>query len=156
MVKENCKTVFDNHKEVGGLYFHVNTPQEVCAEILRAFAADYRVRLFYGDRDSGVCWSDMYNVMGTVRCSTGPMRIPILVHNSTSSGGPAILTSSVVRMVRTSDKKVLYTHKAFEYVNHYEVKGASVYHNGTLILNAPTPERAEKFKEFMLGHRFAW
>ena len=152
----DCKTVEEGYKQVGGLYFHCDTPQEVCAELLRAYVAGYRVRLFYGNSSSGICWNETSDVMGTVRCSTGRIKIPILVRNRSCHGGPAISTSNVIRIVRIDDKNVLYTHPAFDYVNNYAVEGSTVSMNGNVILNAPTPERAEKFKEFMLGHRFSW
>jgi len=150
------KSARENYKLVDGLYFHKDTPSQVCSELLKAYNEGYRVRLFFGSPFSGICWNEMYDIMGTVRCSTGPIKTPILVHSRASSGGPAILTHCIIRIVRISDKKVLYTHRAFDYVNNYEVRGSEVYANGQMVVNAGTPERAEKCKEFMLGHRFTW
>ena len=74
-----------------------DTPKRV-REILEArlHKFDYRVRLHYGDRITGVLWGDKET--GYIGRSTGQMRVPLILCNKRSSGGGAILDSSILRI----------------------------------------------------------
>lgn len=101
------------YKVIDGISFHVGTPDEVC-NILLQYLKHYpheRLRLFYGDNESGKDWLEMHDTMGYVRNSTGPVKIPILIHNRNSIGGGAILTDCIVKI--THDKNVLYQHPKY-------------------------------------------
>jgi hypothetical protein len=55
-----------------------------------------RLRIHYGTPTTGELWGDVET--GYVRNSVGPDKVPVLVHNNTSSGGSAILMDNIVRI----------------------------------------------------------
>ncbi|MGO9443465.1 MAG: hypothetical protein ACLPXB_01670 [Thiobacillaceae bacterium] len=42
---------------------------------------DQKLRLFFGNRETGQCWLEENDVLGFIGRSMGPMRIPILLAN---------------------------------------------------------------------------
>ena len=78
---------------------------------------EHRVRLYYGDTKTGRDWEEVYDVTGTLGRSTGPMKVPILLHNIRSMGGGAILDHCIVR-IRFANRKNggdLYRHPDFHH-----------------------------------------
>lgn len=82
-----------------GTYYHTDTPQQVIDALENARLSKARVRIFYGDRDTGRDWMEENDVTGTISRSMGPKQIPILLHNSRSIGGGGILTHCIVRIM---------------------------------------------------------
>lgn len=58
-----------------------------------------RVRIIYGDVASGRPWGDI--VIGYIGKSTGEIPVPLIIYNSRSSGGAAILTESILAITNT-------------------------------------------------------
>ncbi len=76
-------------------------------------AAD-RLIFVYGDTETGKSWSEPPNYYGStdvgrVSASTGPMTIPLAIYNSRSTGGSAIATSSIVKILTARGKREIYT-----------------------------------------------
>ena len=74
-----------------------------------------RVRLHYGDTDTGRDWMDRYDVTGRIGRSMGPVKVPLVIANCRSMGGPAILENCIVR-IRHANKKNggdLYRHPKY-------------------------------------------
>lgn len=74
-----------------------------------------RIRVHYGDIETGQDWGDLYDVAGQIGRSVGPNRIRLLLANSRAIGGGAILESCIVR-VRFANRKDggdLYRHPAY-------------------------------------------
>jgi hypothetical protein len=80
-------------------HYHEETPERVKALIERLIHSGERVRLFYGDQNTGRYWGDEYDVTGTIGRSGGTQPIPILLANSRSHGGGGILDHCIVRML---------------------------------------------------------
>lgn len=81
-------------------YFDQDTPEKVQALLEDCLhRSDQRVRLFFGDPTTGRDWMEEWQVTGTIGRSTGPMHVALLIHNSRSMGGPAILTGNIIRMM---------------------------------------------------------
>jgi len=62
-------------------------------------ASRKRVRLFYGDIVTGRDWMEENDVTGFVGCSTGTEKLCLLLPRRTSTGGSAIMLSSIVRLM---------------------------------------------------------
>lgn len=92
------------------------TPQSVKLLLEGLMGTNRRVRLFYGDKETGEYWGDEYDVTGTIGRSTGPQPIPLLINNRRSMGGSSILTDCVVRML--VDGREVYRHP--RYFSRYE------------------------------------
>lgn len=88
-----------------------DTPESVIKWLESAAKYGYRIRLFYGDTerddfeevhghkpDLGKDWGEEYDVTGEVGISTGREPIPLLIHNSRSTGGGGILFDCIVRL----------------------------------------------------------
>ena len=151
------------YKEVNGLHFDTRTPDKVC-EILsqysrmRSIGSDSRLRVWYGDTDTGRCWNEEHDVTGYVGRSTGSIKVPLLLHNSRSSGGTAILDSCIVRITArnhyTGRIDVLYTHPDFN-LPDITIEGTSVLFDGTTQANFSTEEQAHRYAAFMSGERMS-
>ena len=96
---------------INGTTYHDDTPQAVIAYLETARQRKTRIRVFYGDVQTGKSWDDYYDTMGRVGRSTGKSKIPLLIHNARSMGEGAILDHCIIRI--TIDKQVIYSHPNF-------------------------------------------
>ena len=74
-----------------------------------------RVRLYYGDVETGRDWGEFNDVAGRIGRSMGPVKILILLHNASSIGGSGILDQCIVR-IRYANRKNggnLYLHPKY-------------------------------------------
>jgi hypothetical protein len=83
-----------------------------------------RIRIHFGDPTTGKLWGD--TEIGYVRNSIGPeVKVPIIVHNTTSIGGSVINTDNIVRIefANKKDGDVIFEARplAFEVVNFESV-----------------------------------
>lgn len=99
-----------NLVEFKGIWFYEGTANGVMENIIRLTTAQKRarIRVFYGDSKTGIDWCESYDTMGYIGITNGTKKIPILVKNTSSSGGTAILTDCIVRI--TLDKQDIYRH----------------------------------------------
>ena len=68
-----------------------------------------RVHILTGITETGKPWYDQCDTCGYIGRSTGTKPIPLLVYNSRSLGGDAILTANILR-IQTTTGKILYEH----------------------------------------------
>jgi len=148
-----------------GTWYDARTPKAVILALERARARNARVRIFYGEPETGKSWSEENDVVGTIGRSMGPIKIPLLIHNSRSTGGPGILDHCIVR-IQGSAHLVTYTHPKFD-AGQWDIGDpkqedhpgllyvAGVYHNGSLHARFTSHEGAKRYREFMLGNRMA-
>ena len=94
-------------------YFKDETSDKVKQCIEHCYNSKLRVRIWYGDTDTGVSWLDEYDIMGTIGRSTGQQKIPLLIKNSRSSGGGGILCHCIIRIDIISSKRTIYEHPLF-------------------------------------------
>jgi hypothetical protein len=114
------------YKRYAGIYFHADTPLEVVQALNTARLARTRVRLSYGDTETGRDWLEEHDVEGTIGNSTGPLRVPLLIPTSRSHGGPALPDQCIVKIRETRSGKVLYRHPK--------------YHTGTVTIREIGPD----------------
>lgn len=81
-----------------GTAFHAETPDKVMRILERLRYAGYRVRLYYGDTETGRDWGETNDVTGTIGRSCGEYQVPLLIQRKDSLGGGAILTHCIVRI----------------------------------------------------------
>lgn len=98
---------------VNGTTYHDETPAEVIRVLENARIGERRIRLCYGDVKTGRDWLEEYDVTGRVGRSTGTTKIPLILANSRSSGGPGILDHCIVRITTSTKGKVLYSHPLY-------------------------------------------
>jgi len=139
-------------------YYRDTTPRAVIDAIEHARETRARVRLFYGDAETGRDWGESYDVTGRVGRSMGLIKIPLLIPTSRSMGGPAILCDCIVRLIVAG--REVYRHPNYhqpEYTIRHEGPGdlrKRVYADGkTNIANFRTQRQAERWIAFMKGER---
>ena len=111
------------YKVADGTSYHADTPWAVIDVLERVRRANIRVHLTYGYTKAGQdvnkgpigrSWLEECDVDGTIGRSMGPVKIPILIHNSRSMGGASILDHCIVRITTTTKpRKVLYQHPTY-------------------------------------------
>ena len=112
------ETVTDDGKEykvLNGTYYHIETSDSLVILLERLRAKEVRLRFHWGDTETGRDYGDRYDVSGTISRSTGPIKIPILIHNARSHGGGGILTHCIVkiRYANHNDGGIIYKHKLY-------------------------------------------
>lgn len=95
------------------MHFHEQTPPEVARLLESLYVSRRRVRLHYGDHVTGRDWLETHDVTGTIGQSCGPQKVPLLIHNARSLGGPALLDHCIVRIRDTKTGKELYRHPSY-------------------------------------------
>ena len=133
--------------------------------LLRAYKYKFRIRIWYGDTETGRAWNEEYDVMGTVGRTTGNIKIPILVYSKKSWGGSALLMGNIIRIDDIEDRRTLWQVPDF-HVEKMEV----VYKNGDYpfqvmqtkdngevvnVANFKTEMKAYHYIDFMNGKRYA-
>jgi hypothetical protein len=101
------------YKNIGGTFYHFETSDKVVAVLETARNNHERIHIRLGDVETGKDWNDLYDVTGYIGRSTGPIKIPLLVHNIRSMGGGALLDHCIVKIVTTKGKRVLYQHEKY-------------------------------------------
>ena len=78
-----------------GTYYHVGTSKEIIEVLEYLRINKIRVHIEYGDVLTGQSWGDEYE-NGRIGRSCGPVKVPLLIYNTRSSGGGAILDNCIV------------------------------------------------------------
>lgn len=99
-----------------------------------------RIRIYYGDAETGRGWNEEHDVRGKVGRSTGTYKVPLLLHNSRSTGGFAILCKSIVKLVL--DGQTVYTHRGYK-APVVEVHDTDVWIDGELYATCKTRAAAK-------------
>ena len=151
----------------GKLKVYDNVNERLMDVLSNARKYGYRVRIWYGDRQTGRSWNEEYDVTGRVGRTSGEIGIPILVHNKRSWGGGAILVGSIIRIDDIEDHKTIWK------VDNFHVEEMNVCPNDSLELpwkveklNEETKQwqteacfkteiQARKWVEFMEGKRYS-
>ena len=138
--------------------FSSGTKDKVKQVLTSAHESRDRIRIVYGDPETGKDWLEENDVMGRVGCSTGEQKIPLLIANERSMGGGGILTANILKIVRVSDKRVLYQHDKYvtpefelEFLAITGQYGVSV--GGKVHANFKTHDAAIKYIDFVLCKR---
>ena len=140
-------------KVINGTTFHVETPIEVCNILNDAITSRHskRIRIFLGDKETGKDWNEFHDTIGYVGRSTGSSKIPLMIHNTRSTGGGAILDDCIVKI--TADKKTIYQHP--KYHCPIVINGCSVIdtEDNKVIANCKNAETAKRIFDYLKGAR---
>jgi hypothetical protein len=142
-------------------FYHENTPGKVKEILESELYTNNRLRIFYGDADTGLDWNEEHDVLGYIGRSTGNAPITILLNNNTSHGGVAILTQCIVKITR--NKQVLYQHPNYHYnklslgnpINNDYLEGVYQQKDDKLELVAQFKKagRGQRWIDFLEGKR---
>lgn len=123
-----------------------------------------RVRIWYGD-ETGRSWNDEFEVTGSIGRSTGDIKVPLLINNSRSYGGSALLDDCIIRIDDIKDKRTLYKVDNFHVEKlEVEIESGSEYPYRVMqhkdsgevqnIANFKDNKRALRWIDFMNGNRY--
>lgn len=157
------------YKEINGTAYHASTPDEVVTILENARRYGWRLRLWFGDVETGKAWDEEYDVLGTIGRSTGNIKIPLLIANKRSSGGGAILDHCLVKIQMVQGtKRVLYKHPTFhtsdftiseltgeESCGEVNLKAEGYTHHTANGANFKSFTSAERYAKFMIGARMS-
>lgn len=134
-------------------FFNSTTPEGVRFALEGARRSGDRIRIWYGDSETGKAWPDEFSIIGYVSRSVGPQKVPILLHDARSIGGMPILADRIVRIDTTSGVR-LYTRTDFD-PGEWIVEQCDVYRDGELFARCKNERQAQRLAEFMVGKRYA-
>ena len=139
-------------KADSGTCYHADTPTVLIKSLEIAMQNRSRVRVFYGDTENGIDWMEEHDVTGRIGRSTGTIKIPLMINNSRSMGGPGLLDNCIVKLV--VNKRMVYFHPKYK-TPKLTVTGTSVLNeNGNEIAKFKTEKQAQNWKAFITGERF--
>ena len=104
-------------------WFDPGTVPEVRRILDEARVVGTKLRLWYGNVETGLSWLDEWDIIGRIGRSMGPMRCPILLRTENSNGGGAILTACIIRIMNTATRRDLYKHPKFHNPKFILTKG---------------------------------
>lgn len=145
------------------LLFKGYTKPEVQQAITKAHEDKTKIRIFYGDGDTGQAWCENYGVLGYVKPSRGLESIPLIVQSKRSKGGPMIVMELLVGIFNTDTGQPMYAHKNFEtgiftykkVDNMYVVRRQfSNETRGSMMEMFETSDKANKYCQFMMADLF--
>jgi hypothetical protein len=138
-------------------HYDEKTPAAVREIIEREIHSGRRLRVFYGDQNTGRDWCEEWMNQGYIGRSTGTQPIPLLVNNSRSTGGPGLLDSSIVKI--THQGRVMWQHPSYNHPKHTTGAPVSagyvsaVYRDGELCAQFKKAGQAERWIDFIEGRR---
>lgn len=146
------------YREVNGTYY-TTRDDRLIAVLENIMKARCRVRLFYGDTETGRDWLEQFDSMGRISRSSGPCKIPILLKRRGSRGGPAILDNAIVKI--TVDRVVIYQHPKY-HTGLLTVEESDIFRDRYAILRdgeviaVGTQPDCEALRDFFLGVKNRW
>lgn len=103
------------YKLINGTSYHDETPEEVIRVLENARQSHTRLHISLGDTSSGKDWLEEFEAHGYVGRSMGPIKVPLLIANSRSLGGGAILDHCIVRIRTSAGGRVLWQHPSYHH-----------------------------------------
>ena len=98
------------YKIFGDTAYNIDTPDIIVNILEKARTSRaYRLKFYYGDNKTGTLWGEEIGYVGR---STESIKIPLVIFNSRSLGGPALLDHCIVKIEYANRKQggVLYQH----------------------------------------------
>lgn len=148
-------------EEQFGVWWAKSTPEAVRRALLTLRQSQWRCRVFYGDVATGKDWNEENETIGYVGSSTGPKPVLLLVHNTRSTGGGAILDDSIVKIVNIATGETVYQHPQYHTDRFYPAEGSDLPEYGATVYQqamespAPVAELYARCKTYLQAHRLA-
>lgn len=95
-----------------GMWYKAGTPYKVIDVLEEANKTKERIRLFYGNSETGKLWLEEHDVIGTVGRSVGAMPVPILLYSARFCGGANLLSRNVLRIDARRRGKIVRLYEA--------------------------------------------
>ncbi len=106
------------YKVINGTSYDIRTPDEVIRVLDNARLNRTRLHVSLGHTDgpnAGLDWLEEFESHGYIGRSMGPIKVSLLIANSRSLGGGALLDHCIVRIRQSSGGRVLWQHPAYRF-----------------------------------------
>ena len=103
------------YNTINGTSYDLRTPSEVVAILENARLNRTRLHISLGDVSTGRDWLEENMVNGFIGRSTGSIKIPLLIHNRRSLGGPSLLDHCIVRVRESAGGRILWLHPGYHH-----------------------------------------
>ena len=135
---------------INGTSYNGQACRQLANQLERARLDHARVRIFLGDSKTGKDWLEEHDVTGTIGRSMGPVKVPILLHNSRSLGGAGMLEDCIVKLMVAG--VVTWTHPKYN-IPKLMVSGRGVYADGKIHARLRNRKQAQRLVDFLTGKR---
>gem|GEM_PF-734486 len=153
----NCNCIH-YRRLASGTCYHADTPEPVVEHLESIRQNQRKVRLFYGNPQTGQSWLDEHDVIGRIGRSTGSIKVPLLIESG-EIGGSALLDHCIIRI--DTPRKVLYQHEQFRVGDVVLVQGKlkrlpwEVMIDQVVHARFQIKRQAQQYSDFLQGKRFA-
>lgn len=157
--------MLNDYNVVNGTFYHPDTPVKVIDWLETSRERKQRIRLFFGDTETGRDWMEESYVLGHIARSTGPVKAPLLIGRSSSLGGPGITDHCIIRiMTQGTDGTWMDVYRHPQY-HHKQLKvldcpgspdglEADVWADKKeIVARFKTRKQAARWIDFMTGER---
>jgi|SRR5579864_1130945 len=106
------------YKVVNGTNYDCRTPEEIVQVLENARLNRIRLHISLGNTDgpkAGLDWLEEFECCGYIRRSIGPVKVPLVIANTRSLGGGALLDHCIVRIRQSAGGRVLYQHPVYHF-----------------------------------------
>lgn len=141
-------------RQPGGTFYRVETPTDLVRALESAAARKSKVRVFYGDPQTGRDWLEEHDTEGRLGRSMGPLKVPLLI-SPRESGGPALLDHCIVRLMENG--REVWRHPSYTLGNLETAPGThperpvAVLRDGEAVAGFRGHEGAARWIAFMRG-----
>ena len=97
-----------------GTSYDINTDKKVVSILDDAIISRKRLKLDYGNTETGESWNECYDIIGRIGRSTGSIKIPLLILTSRSYGGGALLDSCIIKITDIKTGNVIYKNQNYK------------------------------------------
>jgi len=110
-MKGRCIVNDKSYQIVNGTFYCTQTSRAVIDILEDSRVSGKRLIILLGDSTTGAAWGDIDE--GRIGRSLGPIKVPLLIANSLSTGGPSLLDACIIKILAARGKEVLYQHRNF-------------------------------------------
>lgn len=141
------------------VWYDLRTSGVVKAVLEAVCLSGQRIRLFYGDPQSGRAWPRDRHLVGILGHTEGAMLMPALFFSKQATKGNPVLAHEIVRIMDVTSRADLYRHP------HYHLPAmtitpfiqgvfqVAVRADGVVVRRFKTSEEAQVWIEFVRGDR---
>ena len=108
------KTDKQYYTTTNGTSYDINTDKKVVSILDDAIISRKRLKLDYGNTETGESWNECYDIIGRIGRSTGSIKIPLLILTSRSYGGGALLDSCIIKITDIKTGNVIYKNQNYK------------------------------------------